>query len=138
MTESLNFLKGTLPFILAFLASRFLIYPWVNNVGFQSPGFSPTVASILSAPILAAVHFCSLGVDTIHNTIEGTLTLIITSILLFSPTFLVLSPLLVIYLVRSFQQKPTSNVLLFAATVCCSALQFMWAVFLLDERRSFW
>jgi hypothetical protein len=126
------------PFIIAFLASRFVIFAWAEKLGFQSAFFSPTMASILSAPIIAAIYFCLLNVDIIQNTVEGNLTLLALGALLFSPTLIVLSPLLAIYLFRASRQKPTSNLLLSTAAIFCLALQFMWAIFLLDERHDFW
>jgi hypothetical protein len=49
-------LRIFLPFVGAFLASR-LIYGWISKTGRQSAGFSPTVASILTTPLLAFAYW---------------------------------------------------------------------------------
>jgi hypothetical protein len=117
-----------LPFIIGFMGSR-LIFGWVNRAGLQSAGFSPTVASILSTPILAFAYY-ALATSGFNYGISGNaFLLMLSSIAIFAPIFLVLPPLLALYLRGRFRQrKKVAGVLLAAAT--CLILEFVWLDYL--------
>jgi hypothetical protein len=124
-------LQFFLPLIIAFLPFR-LIYSWVSKPGWQAAGFSPTLASILSTPILALPCFCFFlarmyvirypTIPTIQNVFHA----LISSIGIFAPVFLILL-LLAVYLRRVVcERSRASNILFSAATVACLLLQFLW------------
>jgi hypothetical protein len=123
--EKSALLKIFLPFVVAFLASR-MFYGWVNKAGLQSPGFSPTVASILSTPILTFAFYILATRDFIHGSIRNELSRVPYELIWFAPIFLILSPLLAIYLRGGFRRKKTLGIILSGATVACLILEFLW------------
>ena len=132
--------KVILPFVVAFLVSRLLIYSWMGRTASNS-GFSPTVASILSAPILAAIYFSALaagvgiGPAIIYDTSGNIVFRLAFSLFLFwAPILFILAPLLVIYLVMAFRRKKAmSPIVPLVATITCLVLQFFWLSFIFDN-----
>ena len=123
-----------LPFIVAFLVGL-LIYAWINKVALQSTGFSPTMASILTTPIVGCVYH---GLMTIghgfQNTLNNLFLAMILSFVFFAPVYLILTPLLVLYLRRAFLRKTThSRILISAMTAACLVLQTVWLYFWLNH-----
>ena len=114
-------------FVTGLLASR-LFYGWVNRAGLQSAGFSPTVASILSTPIIAVTYFVVfyslLAYPFSLNDIGTVLLHTLLLMAFFALILLVLPPLLVFYLRGAFRQRRTiSKIFLYAATVSSLFLQ---------------
>src|ERR1700722_5810570 len=130
-------LQFFLPFIIAFLLLR-VMYSWVNRPSWQAAGFSPTLASILSTPILALPCFCFflaqmyvIRYSTIP-TIQSVLHALVSSLGIFAPVFLILL-LLAVYLRRVVcERSKVSNILFSAAIVACLILQFLWFYILAD------
>src|SRR5215212_5578910 len=90
-----------LPLVVAFLISR-LIYGWIKNAGVQSSSFSPTVASILTAPLLVLTYYLLATKDFIHGNIEIELSRLLAEITIVGPIAPILLLLLVIYLREGF------------------------------------
>jgi hypothetical protein len=124
-SEKLALLEVFLPFVVAFLASR-LFYGWIDKAGLQSPGFSPTVASILSTPILTFAFYILATKDFIRGTIGSELSRVPYELIWFAPIFLILPPLLAIYLRGGFRRKKILGIVLSGATVACLILEFLW------------
>jgi hypothetical protein len=112
-----------LPIVVGFLASR-LIYGWVNKAGLQSAGFSPTVASILTTPLLAIAYYVLAATDFIHGGIRDQFHRMLPLLVLFAPMILVQSPLLAIYLCGGFRKKKIFGIILCAATVALVIFEF--------------
>jgi len=106
-TRSLPLLHIFLPFPVGFLASR-LIYGWANRAGLQSAGFSPTVAAILTTPLLVVAYYILAMTDFIHGSIKNELYRTSFKLVLFGPIILPLSLLLAIYLRGGFRRKRCS------------------------------
>lgn len=122
-----------LPFVVGSLASR-LIYGWVNSAGLQSPGFSPTVASILTTPLLACAYYMLLaGFLPGYFGIEVALYKMGFVLVLFGPLILPLSPLLAIYLRGGFRRKKMFGIILCAAAVAFVILEFLGLYLLADH-----
>jgi hypothetical protein len=120
-----------LPFIVGFLACR-LLFGWVNSAGRQSAGFSPTVASILSTPVLAFTYYALVSSGFNYGITGNAFLRMLLSMALFAPIFLVLPPLLALYLRGRFRQpKKVAGVLLAAAT--CLIVEFIWLDYLLGR-----
>jgi hypothetical protein len=117
-------LRVFLPFVAGFLASR-LVYGWVNKADLQSAGFSPTVASIVTAPLLAFAYYILATKDFIHGSISNELHRMLDDLVLFGPIFLVLLPLLAIYLRGGFRRKKMFGIILCAAAVALAILEFL-------------
>ena len=122
-----------LPFVAGFLASR-LIYGWINNAGLQSSGFSPTVASTLTAPLLACDYYILLaGFFPGYFRIEMMLADMIFVFVLFAPIILPLTPLLSIYLCGGFRRKKIFGTILCAAAVASVIFEFLWLYLLFRD-----
>lgn len=120
-----------------FIASYF-IYVWLNKIGRQFAGFSPTVASLLTAPLLAYSYYIFSTKDFIRGTIERQITrMILELVFLFGPIFLVLSPLLVIYLCGGFPRTRMTGIMLGAASLICLLLEHLWLYYLFVGRSLF-
>jgi uncharacterized membrane protein YqaE (UPF0057 family) len=113
------------PFVIGFLASR-LFFGWVSRAGFQSVGFSPTVASILTTPILAVCYYLSVIGDFFSGEIRNAMMRLLMSTLFFIPILLILPPLLVLYLRGTFRRRTLTNLALCAATAACLCLEGVW------------
>jgi hypothetical protein len=109
-------LRILLPFVGAFLVSR-LIYGWISRTGRQSADFSPTVASILTTPLLAFAYLTGSARVFMAGDVKDAFVMIGKDLILFSPVFLILAPLLVIYLRGGFQEGRMTGVVLCAAAV---------------------
>jgi len=103
-----------------------LFYGWIDKAGLQSPGFSPTVASILSTPILTFAFYILATKDFIRGTIGSELSRVPYELIWFAPIFLILPPLLAIYLRGGFRRKKILGIVLSGATVACLILEFLW------------
>lgn len=123
-TRSLPLLHIFLPFPVGFLASR-LIYGWVNKAGLQSAGFSPTVAAILTTPLLVVAYYILAMTDFIHGSIKNELYRTSFKLVLFGPIILPLSLLLAIYLRGGFRRKKMFGIILCAAAVAVVILEFI-------------
>lgn len=125
-------LHAFLPFIVGFLASRF-IYGWVSKAGLQSAGFSPTVASILTAPLLACGYYYMLLLGLAgYSRIRLILYQLGFVLVGCGPIILPLSSLLVIYLRGGFRSKKIYGVMLCAAAVAFVILDFIVLYFLVQ------
>jgi hypothetical protein len=113
-----------LPIVVGFFGSR-LIYGWVNKAGLQSPGFSPTVASILTTPLLAFAYYTLVTKDFIHGSIRNELYRMSFDLVLFGPIILVLSPLLAIYLRGGFRRRKMFGIILCGAALIFVILEFL-------------
>jgi len=109
-------LRILLPFVGAFLVSR-LIYGWISRTGRQSAGFSPTVASILTTPLLTFAYWTGSTRVFMAGDVKDAFVMIGKDLILFSPVFLILTPLLLIYLRGRFQEGRMTRVALCAAAV---------------------
>jgi hypothetical protein len=119
-----------LPFVAGFSAS-WLIYGWISKAGLQSAGFSPTVAAILTTPLLAVAWYILARVDFIHDSIAGSLHGMLAFVFLFAPIILVQPLLLAIYLRGVFRWKKIFWIALCAATVALTIFKFLGiAIFL--------
>jgi len=123
-TRSLPLLHIFLPFPVGFLASR-LIYGWVNRAGLQSACFSPTVAAILTTPILVVAYYILAMTDLIHGSIKNELYRTSFNLVLFGPIILPLSLLLAIYLRGGFRKKKIFGIILCAVAVALVILEFL-------------
>lgn len=121
-----------LSFAGAFLAS-YMIYGWLDKTGRQSAGFSPTVASILTTPILAASYGILITKDFSRGSFGNELTRMLFELFFLGPIFLVLPPLLAIYLRGGFLRIRMAGMMLGAATLICLLLQGLWLDYLLDH-----
>lgn len=122
-----------LPFVGAFLVSR-LIYGWISKAGHQSASFSPNVASFLTTPLLAFAYWIvSERLFMAGNVKDVSVVIIVQDLLLFGPVFLVLVPLLVIYLRGGFREM--SGIVLCAAAVAIVIVEFI-GLFLLFAHTS--
>ena len=111
--------------MVGFLASR-LLYEWINRAGLQSAGFSPTVASTLTAPLLACVYYALLvGLSPAYYGIWPLLVKAFAVLVLCAPIILPLSPLLVIYLCGGFRTKKIFGVIVCALAVCFVTAEFI-------------
>jgi hypothetical protein len=117
-------LHVVLPIPIGLLASR-LFYGWVSKAGLQSEGFSPTVATILTTPLLAVAYF--ILATMVYTGGHDPFLLIFLFLVLFAPIVIPLSPLLTIYLRGGLQGK---GVILSATSVAFVALQFVGLWFL--------
>jgi hypothetical protein len=118
------------PFVIGFLAVL-PIYSWMSKPGWQAADFSPTLASVLSTPILAFPWFCFVLArdDAIHR--PSVLHTITSTMGIFAPVFLILPTLLVIYLRRvTIERSKVSNINFSASVVACLLLQSLWLYFL--------
>lgn len=137
--EVATLLHVSLPFAIGFLASL-LFYRWVNRTGMQSAGFSPTVASILSTPIIAVSYFSFIYsfvayrfLATNFRVIGSEMLVGLMRMVFFLPILLILPPLLVFYLRGAFRRRRTiSKVLLCTATVASLILQGLWLRYFLE------
>jgi hypothetical protein len=108
---------------IAFPPSWLIAYLWAKRAGLRSSGFSPTVAAIISTPILVAVY----SVVHYRGARQFYLTLLV-------PIFVILVPLLAIYLaVAARRGRLPSRALLCATVVCCLILQNLWLEFVLKD-----
>jgi hypothetical protein len=117
-------LRIFLPFVGAFLASR-LIYGWISKTGRQSADFSPTVASVLTTPLLAFAYLTGSMRVFVAGNMRDLFIMIGKDLVLFGPVFLVLTPLLVTYLRGGFRERRMSGTVLGAAAVGCVILEFV-------------
>jgi len=113
-----------LPFVVGFIASR-MIYGWVNKAGLQSAGFSPTVASILTTPLLAIAYYVLAASDFIHGSIRDEFRRMLPLLVLFAPMLLVQSPLVAIYLRGGFRKEKIFGIILCGVTVALVILEFL-------------
>jgi hypothetical protein len=113
-----------LPFVVGFVASR-LFYGWVNKAGLQSAGFSPTVALILTTPLLAVAYYMLAATDFVHDSIRGDLHRTLALLVLFAPMIFVLSPVLAIYLRGGLRRKKILGIILCGAAIASVILEFL-------------
>ncbi len=106
-----------LPFPIGFAASR-LFYGRLKRVGWQGKDFAPTVASILTTPLLAVVYYTLVGAH------YAGAAMLLVALVLSAPTVLPLSPLLLIYLRGGFQRKRISGIILAVISVVVVTVQF--------------
>ena len=116
-TSSILLLHVVLPIPLGLLASR-LFYGWVNKAGLQSEDFSPTVAMMLTTPLLVVGYY--ILATMVYAGGLSPFFLIFLFFVLFAPIIIPLTPLLAIYLHGGFQER---RVLLSVASVAFAALQ---------------
>ncbi len=117
-----------LPFIIAFMAS-FLIYGWMWSAGIQSGSFSPGVAAVLSTPIFAFLYHSLFTIAHVTiNTPKNSALRVALSAIFFAPTYIILPPLLILYLRGFFHQGRVYvvRVWLCTATCICQTLQALW------------
>jgi hypothetical protein len=132
-TNTAVLLHVFLPFVVGFLASR-LIYGWVRKAGVQSAGFSPTVATILTTPLLACAYYALLtGFLPGYFGMKVALNKMGFVLVLFGPIILPITPLLTIYLRGGFRRKKMFGVVLCAAAVAFVILEFL-GLYLLSSR----
>jgi hypothetical protein len=112
-----------MPFPIGFLASR-LLYGRIKKAGRQAESFSPTVASILTTPLLAVAYYILVGV---HYAGPAMLAI---GLVLSVPITVPLTPLLVIYLRGGFRRKRIFGIILAIISVVVVILQFA-ALFIL-------
>jgi hypothetical protein len=128
-------LRLGLLFVVSFFISRLVIYVWVKRTRCQSPRFSPTAASVMSAPLLVAAFLGVIFIRVHDFTLQSIVLELPVLALLFAPILLILSPLLAMYLIGACrQQQLPSSALLCATSVACLALQALWLGYLLDDR----
>jgi hypothetical protein len=106
-----------MPFPIGFLASR-LLYGRIKKAGRQAESFSPTVASILTTPLLAVAYYILVGV---HYAGPAMLAI---GLVLSVPITVPLTPLLVIYLRGGFRRKRIFGIILAIISVVVVILQF--------------
>jgi accessory gene regulator protein AgrB len=106
-----------LPFPIGLVASR-LFYGRIKKAGRQGESFSPTVASILTTPLLAFAYHILLGVH------YAGLAMLVIGLVLYAPTIVPLLPLLVIYLRGGFQRKRIFGLIVAVISVVVVILQF--------------
>lgn len=123
-----------LPFVGALLVSC-IIYVWLNKTGRLFAGFSPTVASILTAPLLAAFYFILSTKDFVRGSMGTSLARTLSDFVLLGPLLLILSPLLLIYLRGGFPRRRVTDVMLCVATLAGLFLEVLW-LYLLFGRKS--
>jgi hypothetical protein len=107
-----------LPFPIGLLASR-MFYGRAKKVGRQSESFSPTVASILTTPLIAVAYYLLAGMC------YAGLAMLFVGLVLSAPIIVSLSPLLVIYLRGGFRRKRIFGVILAVTSVVVVVLQFV-------------
>jgi hypothetical protein len=106
-----------LPLPVGFLASR-LGYGWIKETGLQSAGFSPTLASLLTAPLLAIVYYPLALTGFGHAQIRDVVSaLVFVDLVLFAPTVVTVTTLLAIYLGGGLRTKRAGIVVCVAAVV---------------------
>jgi hypothetical protein len=123
-------LKVILPFFIAFLVGR-VFYGWIDKTSLQSSDFSPTVAAILTTPLLTFSYFLIAARDFVLGNVRSELTRMAIELIWFGPIFLILSPLLVIYLRGRFRGKKLAGIFLSGATFACLVLECVWLYFAL-------
>lgn len=106
-----------LPFPIALLASR-LVYDRIKKAGRQAESFSPTVASILTTPLLAIAYYIMVGV---HYAGPAMLAI---GLVLSAPITVPLSPLLLLYLRGGFRRKRIFGIILAVISVVAVTVQF--------------
>jgi hypothetical protein len=121
---------------IAFGAGR-LFYGWVEKADLQSPGFSPSLASLLTAPIVAfacyVLAFIVFGmIDFVNNPIrEGLLhsaiflLIVVAFLILVAPIIPFSSALLAIYLRGGLRKRVR---ILWGAAASLLVLEFLWLV----------
>ncbi|MES2194324.1 MAG: hypothetical protein V4517_07895 [Pseudomonadota bacterium] len=112
------------PFVVGGLASR-LFYGWIDKAGLQSAGFSPTVASFLTTPLLAISYYTLVTKDFIRGSIGNEFYRMGFDLILFGPVLLVLLPLLAIYLRGGFRRKRIFGIILCVAAVTTVILEYL-------------
>jgi hypothetical protein len=128
-------LKLILPFVVSFFISRVLLYVWVKRTRCQSPGFSSTAASVMSAPLLVVAFFSVMFIRLHDHALQSIVLELAVLVLLFAPILLILSPLLAMYLIGACrQQQLASSMLLCATSIACLTLQALWLGYFLDDR----
>jgi len=120
-----------LQILLAFLACR-LLYGWLKATGRQSARFSPTVASILTTPLLLVAWYALFMSDVVHFSIlhafiRGAVLLAVSS-----PIVIPLATLLAIYLLGGLQGRRIFGVILSATSVAVVMLQVCGLWYLAD------
>jgi hypothetical protein len=110
-------LHVVLPIPLGLLASR-LFYGWVSKAGLQSEDFSPTVAMMLTTPLLVVAYYILAAM--VYAGGLHPFFLIFLFFVVFAPIIIPLTPLLAIYLHGGFQER---RVVLSVASVAFVALQ---------------
>jgi hypothetical protein len=122
-------LRILVPLVAAFLFSR-LFYGWISRTGRQSAGFSPTVASILTTPLLAFAYWTGSTRPFIAVNVEDAFVMIGKDMILFGPVLLILVPLLVSYLRGRFREGRMSGAVLCAVAVGSVILECIGLVLL--------
>ena len=112
-----------MPFPVGLLASS-LFYGRIKRNGQQAESFSPTVASILTTPLLAVAYYLLVGAYF------AGLPMLVVGLVLSAPTTVSLLPLVVIYLRGGFRRKRIFGTVLAAISVVVGMVQF-FALFIL-------
>ena len=112
-----------MPFPTGLVASR-LFYGRIKKAGLQAENFSPTVASMLTTPLLAVAYYIVIGVH------YAGLAMLFVGLVLSAPITVPLLPLLLIYLRGGFRRKGIFGIILAVISVIVVILQFV-ALFIL-------
>jgi quinol-cytochrome oxidoreductase complex cytochrome b subunit len=133
--DTTTLLYVILLFVGGFLVTR-LFYGWIDRAGLQSADFSPTLASILTMPILAFVCGVLGAIDFVGDTIGDALLQVLIgsmlAIMLFAPVIPVLSVLLIIYFCGGFRGRKKTR-LLWAAAISLPIFDCLWIYFTIDH-----
>jgi hypothetical protein len=106
-----------MPFPIGFTMSR-MLYGRIKGAGRQAENFSPTVASMLTTPLLAVAYYILIGVH------YAGLAMLFVGLVLSAPITVPLLPLLLIYLRGGFRRRRIFGIILAVISVVVVILQF--------------
>lgn len=117
---------GIVLLTVAAFAVSFVTYGLIERARMRSAGFSPTVASVLTTPLLMLAYYIWATTEFASGRLAYEFLRVLVELALFAPIVLVLAPLLAIYLRGGFRSKSMSGVILCAVTVACVILEIFW------------
>ena len=95
-----------------------------KRLDWQSGNFSPAVASVLTAPLPGFACLIVSPKLQIAASFKDAAIMISGDLIIVGPVFLILTPLLAIYLVGGFRRKKNFGMALCAIAIGCVILQF--------------
>jgi len=107
-----------MPFPIGFIMSR-LFYGRIKSGGRQAESFLPTVAAILTTPLLAVAYYIIVGAHYAGP------AMLVVGLVLSAPITVPLLPLLLIYLRGGFRRKRIFGIILAVISVIVVILQFV-------------
>jgi hypothetical protein len=115
--------------VAAFVIIRLLMIMWTRRIRLQPTNFSPTAASILLTPILAAMCF---SVFLSLEMPQKILPNVMRCGVLFGPIVIVLVPFALYYFIQDYRQRPVIRASITVTIAILSVvLEASWSMYLL-------